>query len=136
MRLDAPPRPALVRPRPPDLFYCGGLPASARARQAVGVRMWLRLGSPTNPHSLDPQPPLTHTCSPQDAYLPQRLLDKLMYTYNYVEMARVTGAACELVWICRFEAMTRGWVADCKGGGGHGVEQHKDQQRVPQRTLQ
>jgi hypothetical protein len=29
--------------------------------------------------------------SPQDAYLPQRLLDKLMYMYNYVEMARVTG---------------------------------------------
>ena len=27
----------------------------------------------------------------QDAYLPQRLLDKLMYMYNYVEMARVTG---------------------------------------------
>lgn len=27
----------------------------------------------------------------QDAYLPQRLLDKLMYVYNYVEMARVTG---------------------------------------------
>ncbi|KAF8405671.1 hypothetical protein HHK36_007748 [Tetracentron sinense] len=26
-----------------------------------------------------------------DAYLPQRLLDKLMYIYNYVEMARVTG---------------------------------------------
>ena len=27
----------------------------------------------------------------QDAYLPQRLVDKLMYMYNYVEMARVTG---------------------------------------------
>eukprot|EP01018_Ginkgo_biloba_P018764 Gb_15180 [translate_table: standard] len=27
----------------------------------------------------------------RDAYLPQRLLDKLMYIYNYVEMARVTG---------------------------------------------
>lgn len=27
----------------------------------------------------------------QDAYLPQRLLDKLMFVYNYVEMARVTG---------------------------------------------
>ena len=27
----------------------------------------------------------------QDAYLPQRLLDKLMYMYNYIEMARVTG---------------------------------------------
>ena len=27
----------------------------------------------------------------QDAYLPQRLLDKLMFMYNYVEMARVTG---------------------------------------------
>ena len=30
-------------------------------------------------------------CLPQDAYLPQRLVDKLMYMYNYVEMARVTG---------------------------------------------
>jgi DNA polymerase elongation subunit (family B) len=28
---------------------------------------------------------------PQDAYLPQRLFDKLMYLINYVEMARVTG---------------------------------------------
>ena len=27
----------------------------------------------------------------QDAYLPQRLFDKLMYMYNYTEMARVTG---------------------------------------------
>ncbi|KAK1264132.1 DNA polymerase delta catalytic subunit [Acorus gramineus] len=27
----------------------------------------------------------------KDAYLPQRLLDKLMFMYNYVEMARVTG---------------------------------------------
>ena len=27
----------------------------------------------------------------QDAYLPQRLLDKLMFIYTYVEMARVTG---------------------------------------------
>lgn len=27
----------------------------------------------------------------QDAYLPQRLLDKLMYIQKYVEMARVTG---------------------------------------------
>ncbi|GFQ06146.1 DNA polymerase delta catalytic subunit, partial [Phtheirospermum japonicum] len=27
----------------------------------------------------------------KDAYLPQRLLDKLMFVYNYVEMARVTG---------------------------------------------
>lgn len=30
-------------------------------------------------------------CRVQDAYLPQRLVDKLMYMYNYVEMARVTG---------------------------------------------
>lgn len=29
--------------------------------------------------------------SVQDAYLPQRLVDKLMYMYNYIEMARVTG---------------------------------------------
>ncbi|KAL8541954.1 hypothetical protein ACS0TY_002988 [Phlomoides rotata] len=27
----------------------------------------------------------------KDAYLPQRLLDKLVFIYNYVEMARVTG---------------------------------------------
>ena len=27
----------------------------------------------------------------QDAYLPQRLVDKLMYMYNLIEMARVTG---------------------------------------------
>ena len=27
----------------------------------------------------------------RDAYLPQRLVDKLMYLINYVEMARVTG---------------------------------------------
>lgn len=27
----------------------------------------------------------------QDAYLPQRLLDKLMVVINYMEMARVTG---------------------------------------------
>ena len=33
----------------------------------------------------------THTQRTQDAYLPQRLVDRLMYMYNYVEMARVTG---------------------------------------------
>lgn len=33
-----------------------------------------------------PRPP-----PPQDAYLPQRLLDKLMYMFNHIEMARVTG---------------------------------------------
>lgn len=27
----------------------------------------------------------------KDAYLPQRLVDKLMIIYNYMEMARVTG---------------------------------------------
>jgi DNA polymerase delta subunit 1 len=27
----------------------------------------------------------------KDAYLPQRLLDKLMMMFNYIEMARVTG---------------------------------------------
>jgi hypothetical protein len=30
-------------------------------------------------------------CVLQDAYLPQRLLDKLMYMFNHIEMARVTG---------------------------------------------
>ena len=34
---------------------------------------------------------ISFTVSLQDAYLPQRLLDKLMFIYNYVEMARVTG---------------------------------------------
>ena len=33
----------------------------------------------------------SRTVAAQDAYLPQRLVDKLMYMYNYVEMARVTG---------------------------------------------
>ncbi len=32
-----------------------------------------------------------HPAFLQDAYLPQRLVDKLMYMYNYIEMARVTG---------------------------------------------
>ena len=32
-----------------------------------------------------------HSHSLQDAYLPQRLVDKLMYMFNYIEMARVTG---------------------------------------------
>lgn len=39
-------------------------------------------------------PPRSHerpTWHAQDAYLPQRLLDKLMFMYNYMEMARVTG---------------------------------------------
>ena len=31
------------------------------------------------------------TCCIQDAYLPQRLMDKLMCLINYTEMARVTG---------------------------------------------
>ena len=35
--------------------------------------------------------PLPFPSLHQDAYLPQRLLDKLMIMYNYVEMARVTG---------------------------------------------
>lgn len=35
--------------------------------------------------------PLKSVVFAQDAYLPQRLVDKLMYMYNYVEMARVTG---------------------------------------------
>lgn len=33
----------------------------------------------------------------QDAYLPQRLLDKLMALYNYLEMARVTGVPIGLL---------------------------------------
>jgi hypothetical protein len=38
-----------------------------------------------------PQPRHTRQHHAQDAYLPQRLLDKLMYMFNHVEMARVTG---------------------------------------------
>ncbi len=34
---------------------------------------------------------LSQAAAMQDAYLPQRLVDKLMYMYNYIEMARVTG---------------------------------------------
>ena len=34
---------------------------------------------------------LPDACYMQDAYLPQRLVDKLMIMYNYIEMARVTG---------------------------------------------
>ncbi len=34
---------------------------------------------------------LVHVKPLQDAYLPQRLVDKLMYMFNYIEMARVTG---------------------------------------------
>lgn len=34
---------------------------------------------------------LVHVETLQDAYLPQRLVDKLMYMFNYIEMARVTG---------------------------------------------
>ena len=33
----------------------------------------------------------------KDALLPQRLLDKLMYMYNYVEMARVTGVPLNML---------------------------------------
>ena len=35
--------------------------------------------------------PYCPTRSLKDAYLPQRLLEKLLLTYNYIEMARVTG---------------------------------------------
>jgi DNA polymerase delta subunit 1 len=41
----------------------------------------------------------------QDAYLPQRLLDKLMYMYNHIEMARVTGVpASYLLTRCAAES--------------------------------
>jgi len=43
------------------------------------------------PRFLPPQELILFFLKLQDAYLPQRLLDKLMYIYNYVEMARVTG---------------------------------------------
>lgn len=42
-------------------------------------------------HQLHIRAPSPRPAPPQDAYLPQRLVDKLMLMYNYVEMARVTG---------------------------------------------
>lgn len=47
-----------------------------------------RLLTASNQSALACPPP---PCLSQDAYLPQRLVDKLMLMYNYVEMARVTG---------------------------------------------
>ena len=58
----------------------------------------------------------------QDAYLPQRLLDKLMYMYNYIEMARVTGVPMSylltkwVVWLrrhtcCKLFAVSHCWMA-------------------------
>jgi hypothetical protein len=68
-----------------------GAPAGCHAGRRRRVR------TPTGGGACDPNPnPLLYTAvtraaGRQDAYLPQRLVDKLMYMYNYVEMARVTG---------------------------------------------
>ncbi len=35
----------------------------------------------------------------KDAYLPQRLMDKLMFLFNYMEMARVTGVPLVILHI-------------------------------------
>ena len=43
------------------------------------------------PHNLPPTLIGMLSLHHQDAYLPQRLLDKLMYMFNHIEMARVTG---------------------------------------------
>ena len=51
-----------------------------------------------------PPPPL------QDAYLPQRLLDKLMYVYNNIEMARVTGVPMSYLMVHGALGF-RGWVS-------------------------
>lgn len=69
----------------------------------------------------------------KDAYLPQRLLDKLMLMYNHVEMARVTGVPMSFLLargqsvkvfsqILR-KARARGLVVPGKGsrGGAGGV---------------
>ena len=64
----------------------------------------------------------------KDAYLPQRLLDKLMYMYNYIEMARVTGVPLSFLTtrgqsikvfsqILR-KARERGLLVPAKKGGG------------------
>ena len=45
----------------------------------------------THPYFSAHIPTMPPRPTPQDAYLPQRLLDKLMFMYNYIEMARVTG---------------------------------------------
>ena len=58
----------------------------------VKSRCWLLLqeGIASGFCSMSAKPEVWRACM-QDAYLPQRLVDKLMYMYNYVEMARVTG---------------------------------------------
>ena len=55
-------------------------------------------------------------CSfPQDAYLPQRLLDKLMLMYNQIEMARVTGVPMSYLLtrlVCHMPGQAEGvWLA-------------------------
>ena len=67
----------------------GAVPSTASrhgaARDATAPpQLGAKLGG-VSPHLTTPPLPA------QDAYLPQRLVDKLMYMYNYVEMARVTG---------------------------------------------
>ena len=104
-RRDAPP-PGRVLPEGVRARACGWVRACVCAAPWRGVFScvcvcvcWVRLPPPTHTHTQTPPPPATHTHPPthphkhppQDAYLPQRLLDKLMYVYNYTEMARVTG---------------------------------------------
>lgn len=59
----------------------------------------------------------------QDAYLPQRLLDKLMFIYNYVEMARVTGVPISFL-LSRGQSIKvnhipfyNQWLDECRGIG-------------------
>eukprot|EP00899_Mesostigma_viride_P005512 jgi/Mesvir1/14962/Mv14630-RA.2 len=61
----------------------------------------------------------------KDAYLPQRLLDKLMFMYNYIEMARVTGvplsfllARGQSIKILRKAKQRNLLVPNMKGEGG------------------
>jgi uncharacterized membrane protein len=49
----------------------------------------------------------------QDAYLPQRLLENLMYIYNTIEMARVTGVPTSYL-ISRGESIKVGFTKFCR----------------------
>ena len=48
----------------------------------------------------------------KDAYLPQRLMDKLMFLFNYMEMARVTGVP--VGWLLVRGQMLKVWSAPAR----------------------
>lgn len=69
----------------------GSVPHCCRLSGPTAPSSWCCPG-PLFPSKYISSSPSKLLCSrPQDAYLPQRLLDKLMCMYNYIEMARVTG---------------------------------------------